>query len=115
MVKIVPARGNQCTNRGNSPLFFFNNSEISGNVGLFRLQKDKTYQDWIYYIGEEPSPKHHPMWSSEQGAWRKESNPVLPGEVYIWDGALVFGDHALVCTRAEPHGAWNGGWFSVID
>ena len=114
--------GERCTSKGQTEykqgkftLIYFNQSEIAANVGLFRLKQNKTYQDWIDYIGEEPSPKHGPMWAAEQGAWRTESDPVLPGEVYVWDGLLVFGTHAMVCTRAEPHGAWNGSWFSVIE
>jgi len=114
--------GEDCYNQGpetfpagSFTLIYFNQSDMAANVAILRHKKDKTAQDMIDYIGEEPSPLHHPMWSSEQGAWKKESDPVLSGETYTWQGLLVFGIHTTVCTRAEPHGAWLGSAFTVEE
>ena len=114
--------GESCTNKGPAnfnqgpfTLIYFNESEIITNVGVVRVRMDYSWQDYIDYIGEEPSPLHSPYWATEQGAWRRDSELILPGEIFIWDGFLVFGFNGTVCARAEPHGAYLGGGFTVDD
>jgi hypothetical protein len=112
--------GQNCANVGPTDfkvgpftLIFFNESEIVTNVGIFRLKNDKTYQDWINYFGEEPSPQHAPWWANEQGVFRNVTELILPGEIFIWENIIVDGIHGTVCVRAEPHGAYLGGGFTV--
>jgi hypothetical protein len=100
---------------GSITLFYFNESEVNANLAVLRHEKDKTYQDMVNYLGEEPSTKHSPKWGRDQGAWRSDSDLILPGEIFTWEGFLAYGIHTLVCVRAEPHNVWIGGWFTVEE
>jgi hypothetical protein len=120
--------GKSCTYVGPSEiksgpvtLLFFNDIEETGDgsrpsdyyahVNLLRHMEDKTIQDMIDYLGEEPSTKHHPSWSWELGTWK----PIAPGDAQTWKGVLELGIHTLVCARINPFGVWYGGGFTVED
>jgi hypothetical protein len=91
-------------------LLFFNESGDLAAVNLMRLTGDKTTQDVIEYIGEEPSSAHAPSWTRPLGTWQV----IASGKIYTWEGYLEPGIHAMVC--ASPlYGIWYGGGFEVED
>lgn len=92
-------------------LLFFNESEGPAAVNLDRLAEDKTIQDLIDFIGEEPSEKSHPYWARPLGTWGN----VDPGESHTWEGILEPRDHTLVCARLVPFGVWFGTGLTVED
>ena len=61
-----------------------------------------------FYLGEEPSSKHHPIWSEEVGTWKL----INSGVIHIWEGELDPGIHTVVCASPK-HGIWHGGGFEV--
>jgi len=100
---------------GNVTLLFLNESEEIASVGLTRLTGDKTIQDVIDYIGEEPSTGISPSWVKLIPTW----SPVHPSERYTWEGILEPGIHTMVCGISGPgyvqHTVWFGGGFKVED
>jgi hypothetical protein len=92
-------------------LLFFNESEGPAAVNLDRLAEDKTIQDLIDFIGEEPSEKSHPYWARPLGTWGN----VDPGESHTWEGVLEPVNHTLVCARLVPFGVWFGTGLTVED
>jgi hypothetical protein len=93
-------------------IIFLNESDVVAAANLLRIRGDKTLQDLIDYIGEEPSTQHHPFWSREvSGVWEY----VDPGDSHTWKGVLESGGYALVCARITPLGVWLGDGFTVEE
>ena len=81
-------------------------------ANMVRHTGDETLQDMIDDIGEEPSTKHHPGWTTEiPGVWKG----VDMGESHTWEGDLVSGIHTMVCVLGEPFGVYFGGGFEVKE
>jgi hypothetical protein len=114
--------GENCVYEGPSEIksgpvtfIYFNDkdeSEGSSYVNMVRHTGDKTIQDMIDYIGEEPDTKHHPGWSIEiAGVFRS----VRFGESHTWEGVLEPGVHTMICADVSPLGVYYGGGFTVED
>ena len=110
--------GESCTYEGPTDLtagpvalVFLNESEGRAAVNLMRHRLDKTIQDLINYIGEEPSTKHAPSWTREVGTW----NPIPAGESDRWEGDLEPGIHTMVCAGLGPLLVWFGTGLTVED
>jgi hypothetical protein len=109
--------GESCTYKGPTDLktgpvklFFLNDSGVNAVVGLLRHAGDKTIQDMIDYIGEEPSMKQSPSW----GLIVLEER-VPAGTSYTWEGSLKAGIHTVVCATISPPGVWFGTGLTVED
>ena len=71
--------GESCTYEGPTDLkpglvtlIFLNESDGWATTNLTRLMGDKTLEDLIYHLGEEPSTQHQPLWSeSSPGVWKE--------------------------------------------
>jgi len=95
-------------NQGPVTFIFINESDIPYTANMIRLLEDKTFQDLIDYVGEEPSSKHAPSWSSGYpGVWKYVASR------HVWTGDLELGIHAVVC--AGRLGIWRGGGFTVVE
>jgi hypothetical protein len=95
---------------GSTTLLFRNQSGVNAVVCLLRLAGDKTIQDMIDFIGEEPSMKQTPSW----GLMVVEES-VPPGTSYTWEGSLRAGIHTVVCATISPPGVWFGTGLTVED
>jgi len=109
--------GESCTYEGSTTLkagpavlVFFNDSEELAAVNFVRHTGDETIQDAIDHIGEEPSSKHHPSWSTELGTWK----PLEGGKSLRWEGDLVPGIHHMVCASFKQ-GVWFGTGLTVEE
>lgn len=109
--------GDSCTYQGPTDLktgpvtlLFLNESGVNAVVGLLRHAGDKTIQDMIDYIGEEPSMKQSPSWAL---IVFEESVPA--GTSYTWEGSLKAGIHSVVCATISPPGVWFGTGLTVED
>ena len=109
--------GERCTYNGPSDLetgpvtlIFLNESGGRAAVNLMRLLGDKTIQDMIDSIGEEPSHDVAPMWANSVNTWQV----IRSGEVYTWEGGLKPGIHTMVCASPQ-YGVWYGSGFTVED
>ena len=90
-------------------LIFLNESDGWASANLIIVLGDKTLEDLIHYIGEEPSMQHQPSWSDfYRGIWKE----IRPGESIFWEGDLKPGIHGLYCvkTAAWPESiqVWTG-------
>ena len=95
---------------GPAVLVFLNESEGRAAVNLVRHTGDETIQDAIDYIGEEPTTRNAPSWTTDvRGVWR----PVPAGESFRWEGDLEPGIHVMVCARWSPLGVWFGTGLTV--
>jgi len=111
--------GENCVYKGPSEIeagpitfIYLNESEKSAYVNMLQHTGDKTIQDAIDYIGEEPSTKHHPDWTLEiPGFFRS----VSAGNSYTWEGELEPGIHHMICANVTPLGVYFGGGFTVED
>ena len=112
--------GEHCTYKGPTEfksgtvtLLYINESDVEAYVNMVRHLEDKTVQDMIDYLGEEPSHKHYPLWSVEiQGVWYG----VYIGMSHTWVGDLEPGIHTMVCVTGGPiYNVWFGGGFTVED
>lgn len=107
--------GEKCTYKGPTELksgsftlLFFNEmSEGEAAVNFLRHIGDKTIQDAIDYIGEEPSRKPQPNWARGMGTW----NRIPAGEMSYWEGNLEAGTYHMICARLEPLPI--SGWFGT--
>jgi hypothetical protein len=90
-------------------LVFNNNSEGFAYVNFLALLDDKTIEDVIEYIGEEPSNNHHPSWSRELGTWR----PIPAGGSQRWTRNLDPGNYFMVCAMLNPTAVWLGTGLTV--
>ncbi len=93
-------------------LLFLNKSEDGAMANLVRHTGDKTYQDMIDYIGEEPSKISAPVWADGVPGVLGE---VKAGESRIWEGVLEQGIHTLLCINLTPFGVWLGVGLTVED
>jgi len=105
-------------------LIFHNESDEWAFTHMIRILGDKTIQDVILRVGEEPSEQHAAhvwrwfaasWWLKIPGVWRD----LGAGESQIWEGVLEPGIHALFCVRHPPHpehlGVWLGSGLTVGD
>lgn len=89
---------------GSITLLFLNHSEERAAVNIVRHNDDKTIQDAIDYLNQEPAPEHHPAWSSEFGAYGGAS----PDNSWAWEGILEPGIYHTVCGIAGSFGFGTG-------
>jgi hypothetical protein len=109
--------GENCTYAGlddfkSGPIkfFYFNESEASAYVNMQRHTGDKTIQDMIDYIGEEPDRKPIPGWATDvPGIFTNVSS----GEIFSWNGVLEPGIHTMICATVMPLGVYYGDGFTV--
>ena len=95
-------------------LIFLNESDGWAATNFIILLGDKTLEDIIHWIGEEPSMQHQPPWSDYyRGVWKE----LKPGESIFWQGDLVPGIHAIFCVRTpawpEPINVWFGETWTI--
>jgi len=90
-------------------LLFHNTSDGEAAVNFLELLEEKTIEDVIEYIGEEPATGHHPWWSRERGSWQ----PIPTGTSQKWEDNLTPGDYFMVCARVSPLGVWLGTGLTV--
>ena len=107
--------GERCTYQGPTDLksgsvtlLFNNKSGVNAVVGLLRHTRDKTIQDMIDYMGEEPTTKHSPIWT--QSLLERS----IPDDTsFAWEGLLDAGIHTMVCVGGSPQGVWFGTGLTV--
>ena len=92
-------------------LLFLNESDDHAAVNLLILPGDKTIQDMIDLIEEEPFKPYGALWARELGTYRD----VRPGESQTWEGILEPGIHTMVCVRLMPLTVWFGTGLTVED
>ncbi len=110
--------GESCTYEGPTylkagpvTLLFLNESDDHAAVNLLILTEDKTIQDMIDDIGEEPFKPYGALWAREVGTYRD----IRSGESQTWEGVLEPGIHAMVCVRLMPLRLWFGTGLEVVD
>ena len=97
---------------GTISLEFDNQSFHTAAMNMVRHAGDETIADMIEYIGDEPSPKHAPMWTRDiPDVWRL----VAAGESYRWEGELEPSIHTLVCAQVDPIGVYFGAGLTVTE
>lgn len=89
---------------------FVNESEGLAEVVVPMLDEDKTIQDMIDYIGEEPSTGSAPYWAQLIILERAD-----PGESLSLTEVLEPGIYTPGCGRVEPFGAWFGTGLTVEE
>ena len=111
--------GESCTFEGPELLkvepitfLFFNESNVDVAFGVYEHSFNKTIQDMIDYLGEEPSPiENNPAWSKRITPWV----PIQPGKSYTWKGVLGPRIHSILCVRLNPYGTWLGAGLTVEE
>jgi hypothetical protein len=93
-------------------LHFYNDSDEEAAMDFVRHTGDKTIQDAIEYIGDEPSTVIRAPWARTLGVNYKR---VPAGESFSWDMDLEAGIHTMVCIRAVNRGVWFGTGLIVED
>ncbi|HSG18955.1 MAG TPA: hypothetical protein VLE70_21865 [Anaerolineae bacterium] len=113
--------GESCTYEGPTDLkpgpvalIFHNDGDGWAAANLIRLLEDKTLEDLIHWIGEEPSQQHQPPWSeSIPGSWKE----ILADESRFWEGDVEPGIHALFCVKTpawpESISVWFGKTWTI--
>ena len=106
-------------------LIFHNESDEWAETNMIRILGDKTLQDVILRVGEEPLEHDAahvwrwfaaPWWFTIPGVDKRD---LGPGESNFWEGVLEPGIHALFCVRhpawPEQFGVWLGTGLTVGD
>ena len=122
--------GESCTYEGPTDLklgpvtlIFHNESDEWAETNMIRILGDKTLQDVILRVGEEPSEHEAAhIWRWFAPSWwftipGVDKRELGAGESQFWEGVLEPGIHALFCVRhppyPEPLGVWLAGGFTV--
>jgi hypothetical protein len=105
-------------------LIFHNESDEWAATTMIRILEDKTLQDVILRVGEEPSEHQAAAimswftpswWFMFPDVWRERG----AGESQFWEGVLEPGIHALFCAShppsPEPLGVWLGTGLTVEE
>jgi len=111
--------GQSCTYEGPTLLkvqtitfLFHNDSNEDVVFGIFGHTHNKTIQDMIDFLGEEPSPiENKPAWTERITPWA----PIWPGRSYTWKGVLEPGIYSILCIRLTPYGTWFGTGLTVEE
>ena len=108
--------GDSCTYEGPTELTpgpveltYLNESEEIAALNLTEHMQDKTIQDVIDYIGEEPTTKHAPPWVRDLGTWRG----VGAGMNHSWKWDIEPATYHMVCARMTPLAVWFGTGLTV--
>lgn len=87
-------------------LIFHNESDEWAHTAIIRILGDKTFQDVILYVGEEPTEVmllkswfNPSWWSPILDIWAD----IGAGESQFWEVVLEPGIHALFCIRHPPY------------
>ena len=105
-------------------LIFHNESDEWAATTMIRILEDKTLQDVILRVGEEPSDQDAGLswrwylpdwWFPIPGVWGQ----IGAGESQFWEGVLEPGSHALFCVRTpawpENINVWLGTGLTVEE